>query len=61
MVLAKAADGGELFFEDTNGKTYQWIDQLRASHAQRAVEKFASDLSRVGLTESEWLRRLDES
>lgn len=61
MVLAKAADGGELFFEDANGKTYQWIDQLRASHAQRAVEKFASDLSRVGLTESEWLRRLDES
>lgn len=59
IVLAKKEGTGELFFEDTNGRKYRWIDQLRASHAQRAVEKFASDLSRVGLTESEWLRRLD--
>ncbi|ARE41332.1 hypothetical protein RGUI_3191 [Rhodovulum sp. P5] len=57
-VVAKPDDQGALFFENTDGKRFYWADQLRASHAQRAVERFASDLSRVGLTEAEWLRRL---
>ena len=47
-------------FVDTAGKKYVWIDQLKTSHAQRAVERYARELSRVGLTESEWLRRLDK-
>lgn len=37
-------------------KRYQWLAQLKTKHAQRAVEQFARVLSRVGLTESEWLR-----
>jgi hypothetical protein len=37
-------------------KGYQWIAQLKPKHAQRAAEQFARELSRVGLTESEWLR-----
>lgn len=43
-------------FSDTSSKKYKWIAQLKAQHAQRAVEAFARKLSRVGLTESEWLR-----
>ncbi len=58
-VVAGKDENDELYFTDSEGKRYYWIDQLRTSHAQRAVERFASDLSRVGLTESEWLRRLE--
>ena len=57
-IVAKLDSSGESFFEERDGKKFYWVDQLRASHAQRAVERFASDLSRVGLTEAEWLRRL---
>lgn len=47
-------------FTDTANKAYIWLGQLKTAHAQRAVERLASDLSRVGLAESEWLRRLDK-
>lgn len=43
-------------FNDTSSKKYVWVGQLKPKHAQRAVEEFARNLSRVGLTESEWLR-----
>jgi hypothetical protein len=43
-------------FSDDNENKFQWVAQLKPEHAQRAVEQFASELSRVGLTESEWLR-----
>jgi len=59
-VIAQTGEDGELYFIDSAKKRYVWVDQLRTSHAQRAVERFASDLSRVGLTESEWLRRLQK-
>jgi len=59
-VIAEKDLDGHLHFKDSEGRIYFWIDQLRTSHAQRAVERFASDLSRVGLTESEWLRRLED-
>ena len=36
--------------------SYKWIAQLKPKHAHRAVEQFTRELSRVGLTESEWLR-----
>jgi hypothetical protein len=43
-------------FSDDKKIEYQWIAQLKPEHAQRAAEQFARELSRVGLTESEWLR-----
>ena len=58
-VVACKDENDELYFLDSEEKKYFWVDQLRTSHAQRAVERFASDLSRVGLTESDWLRRLE--
>ena len=57
VVVKKKA--GRFHFKDSEGGSYFWVDQLRTSHAQRAVERFARDLSRVGLTESEWIRRLE--
>ncbi len=50
-------DGTDLFtFKDEDGKDYEWIAELKTEHAQRAAEQFGRELSRVGLTESEWLR-----
>lgn len=50
---------GVTYFSNTNSKNkYVWVDQLKTSHAQRAVESYARELSRVGLTESEWLRMM---
>lgn len=37
--------------------TYRWFGQLKDAHAQRISNAFAARLSRVGLDESEWLRR----
>lgn len=36
---------------------FKWILDLKESHAQRIANNFAANLARVGLDESEWLRR----
>lgn len=56
MVLA-ICDEDKMYFEDINGLKYNWILDLKDSHAQRIANKFSAELSRVGLDESEWLRR----
>ena len=56
MVTAKGDADSEFVFSDEMKDEYQWVAQLKTEHAQRAVEQFARELSRVGLTESEWLR-----
>lgn len=60
QILTKLLNDGREVFADTNDCKYVWLDQLKTSHAQRAVEKYARELSRVGLTESEWQRLLDK-
>ena len=60
QVQTKPSKDKKSVFNDKSGRSYEWIDELKAAHAQRAVEKLAGDLSRVGLTESEWLRRLNK-
>ena len=47
----------DYYFEDINGIKFKWILDLKESHAQRIANNFAAQLSRVGLDESEWLRR----
>lgn len=47
---------GRFVFKDEGKVKYEWIAELKTEHAQRAAEQFARELSRVGLTESEWLR-----
>jgi hypothetical protein len=39
-----------------NGDIFEWIFDLKDLHSQRIVTEYASQLSRVGIDESEWLR-----
>lgn len=43
-------------FLSTSGKWYRWIAELKADQALRIVQHVSNEFSRVGLTESEWLR-----
>jgi hypothetical protein len=36
----------------------RWIGNLKFAHAQRIANDFAREVSRVGLVESDWLRRV---
>jgi Response receiver domain len=44
-------------YENEGDEQFIWIMDLKDLHAQRIVSDYASSLSRVGLDESEWLRR----
>ncbi|MEZ4829182.1 MAG: response regulator receiver domain [Bacteroidia bacterium] len=56
VVLANESNG-KYFFESNHGERFQWLADLKEAHAQREVNNFAAKISRVGLDESEWLRR----
>lgn len=55
MVVAKKHDD-KWVFESIHGETFEWIIDLKDLHAQRIVNNYCAQLSRVGLNESEWLR-----
>jgi hypothetical protein len=55
-VFASKDSEERFIFKDDNKNQYEWIAELKMEHAQRAAEEFGRTLSRVGLTESEWLR-----
>lgn len=44
-------------YDSHSDEQFVWIMELKDLHAQRIVSDYASSLSRVGLDESEWLRR----
>ena len=44
-------------FRPTTGKSWRWVGDLKADHAQRVVEKLSAGFSRVGLEEAEVLRQ----
>lgn len=56
IVLAEKQKDNFLF-QDADGNSFEWILDLKESHAQKIVNEFSAALSRVGLDESEWLRR----
>jgi hypothetical protein len=56
VVFASNNGNGQFFFKDKKNNEYEWVAELKTEHAQRAAEEFGRILSRVGLTESEWLR-----
>jgi hypothetical protein len=56
-IVEAKQEGENFYFYDVDGIKFKWILDLKESHAQRIANKFASELSRVGLDESEWLRR----
>lgn len=50
--------GTRRVFESTDNHEYVWVADLRTSFAQRMVHRIATNLSRIGLDEFEWQRRL---
>jgi hypothetical protein len=48
--------GDHFYFKNKKGRKYRWVGELRPEQAQRLANEFATNLSRVGLDESEWLR-----
>ncbi len=57
MVAEKKNADTKHLFSDEEKNEYRWVAQLKPDHAQQAAEQFAREISRVGLTESEWLHR----
>ena len=52
-------DGDSWLFDRAGGESpLRWIADLKTDHAHRIVDLFANEIKRVGLTESEWLRRM---
>lgn len=49
-------ENNKYMFSDTEGRQYQWIITLKRLYAQRIAEKLSSQMSRVGVNVSEWLR-----
>jgi hypothetical protein len=60
VIATKDKNNNLNFICKTDRKRYKWIAQLKPEHAQKAAEQFARDLSRVGLTESGWLRLMSK-
>lgn len=56
VVIAKESNDKFYFMSDHKEK-FQWLADLKEAHAQREINNFAAKISRVGLDESEWLRR----
>lgn len=61
IVTATSRDGKFVFtqFDDIQ-PCLEWISQLKPLHAQRIAAFLGTEVSRVGLVESEWLRLLCE-
>jgi hypothetical protein len=53
----RKASGWE-FQRKASGQAVRWLADLKPDFARRIVNEFVGDIARVGLTESEWLRRM---
>jgi hypothetical protein len=57
-VVEAKRDSNSFRFDSVHNRKFWWVFELKDSHAQRIANNYAAALSRVGLDESEWLRRL---
>jgi hypothetical protein len=55
---AVIAKGDAQCFVTTSGTRFRWVAQLNEGHALRAAQEIGLEQSRVGLSESDWLRRM---
>lgn len=55
LIIAQSDSKG-CFFQDVTGKRFVWVAELKEIFAQNIVTAYASQLSRVGVDNSEWLR-----
>lgn len=56
VILAEIVDH-KYIFKSNYDEQFKWLAELGDAHAQRVANNYAAQLSRVGLDESEWLRR----
>ncbi len=56
VILAEEVDQNYIF-KSNYDEQFKWLAELGDAHAQRVANNYAAQLSRVGLDESEWLRR----
>jgi hypothetical protein len=56
-VVAESIDGKFWISAADSGLKYRWLGDLKFAQAQRVAQAMAGEAARVGLTESEWLRR----
>ena len=58
QIVRAEREESDYIFKTTDEKSrFKWISELKNQHAQRIANDFAASISRVGLDESEWLRR----
>ena len=55
-VVAKR-EQDDFYFYDCDDIRYLWLGELKADVAQGIIQRFASELARVAVNNSEWLRR----
>ena len=57
QVQSEEEEDNLVFYTTDKNKCFKWVSELKKEHVQRIVNNLASEISRVGLDESEWLRR----
>lgn len=55
-VIQASIIDGKYIFNSSYGEAYEWVVDLKEMQAQRILNSYCAQLSRVGLNESEWLR-----
>ena len=55
--VVASGENGRHYFTDVRDLKYEWIGELKSEFAHGVAHALASDLSRVALNKSEWLRR----
>jgi hypothetical protein len=57
---AVVAKGDPPGFVSTGRRKFRWVGQLNEAHAHRAAQEVGAEQSRIGLAESDWLRRMSK-
>lgn len=55
-VIVAERDGDRFWLTADGGRRSEWVGQLKPAHAQRVAHGIGQALSRVGLSEAEWVR-----
>lgn len=58
QIIAQLIDNERYIFIDKDGRQFVWLAELKEMFAQHIVSAYASQLSRVGIDNSEWIRLL---
>ena len=57
MVVGTRDRDGGLYFVDAEGVRFNWVGELRDEFAQQLAQRLGSELERIPVSNSEWLRR----